>query len=481
METENDSAPRSARFNRMRGDRKEVAGAMNDVIGGPPDEPPADKRRGIRGLILLAEDEEALRSPIARTLQARGYETAEAESCAEAEQLFRARRPDLVLTDYELTDGNALDLIRRLAALDRTVPLLVLTGHARIDLAVQAIKQGAEQFLTKPIDLMALAAVIDRAVESRRALEFDRALHERQGRSCPDPFAGTSAVIRELRSQAQQVAAAEGPALILGETGTGKGVLTRWLHANGPRATGRFVDLNCAGLSRELLENELFGHERGAFTGAQSAKPGLLEIADKGTLFLDEIGDIDPSVQPRLLKVLEEKRFRRLGDVKDRTVDVRIVAATHHDLEQSVRDGKFREDLFYRVSVLPLRVPPLRERPEDVPEIARRLVAPGVELSPRAVAALQAYPWPGNVRELRNVLERASILSPGRKLEAADLRLSEPATTAAETMTLEQMERTHIGRVMRRTGSVQLAAQALGIARSSLYRKLEQYKIPVPD
>jgi DNA-binding NtrC family response regulator len=453
------------------------ASQLGDALG---DASP-DNERAIRGSILIVDDEPLLRTPIARRLQARGYEVLEADSCAAAERLFSTRRPDLVITDYELLDGDALQLIPRLQAVDRSVPLLVMTGHGSIDLAVRAIKQGAEQFLTKPVDLQLLETTVDKLVEIRRALEYERALHERQGSIVPDPFAGASAAIRDLREQAQRVADAEGPVLILGETGSGKGVLTRWLHAHSRRAAERFVDLNCAGLSRELLENELFGHQRGAFTGAQAVKPGLLEIADKGTLFLDEIGDIDPLVQPRLLKVLEEKRFRRLGDVNDRSVDVRIVAATHHDLEQSVREGRFREDLFYRVSVIPLRVPPLRERPEDIPALARQLLSPRVELSPGASAALQAYPWRGNVRELRNVLERACVLSPGKTLEAGDLRLGDARFEAEETLTLEQMERLHIKRMLRLKGTVQLAAEALGIARSSLYRKIAHYGLPTPE
>jgi DNA-binding NtrC family response regulator len=236
-------------------------------------------------------------------------------------------------------------------------------------------------------------------------------------------------------------------------------------------------------LSRELLENELFGHERGAFTGAQAAKPGLLEVAHKGTLFLDEIGDIDLQVQPRLLKVLEEQRFRRLGDVKGRAVDVRLVAATHHDLDAAVRENRFRRDLFYRISVLPLRIPPLRERLEDIPALAAALLGPGIRLSEQAERALQAYPWPGNIRELRNVLERAQVISRKKTIDVDDLHLeSRPAAPSADALTLEEVERRHIERVfLRAKGKVARAAEMLGISRSTLYHRLERYGIAVAE
>ena len=435
----------------------------------------------IRETILLVEDEPAQRLALGRYLALHDYDLVEAATFAAAENAFRSQRPDLVLTDYQLPDGNSLDLLTRLRAIDASVPVVFLTGQASIDLAVRAIKQGAEQFLTKPVDLNALLAVVARLLEARRSRKQRVLLQDREALAAPDPFVGTSAVIRALREQAVRVAEADGPVLILGETGAGKGVLTAWLHRSGPRAHEALVDLNCAGLSRELLESELFGHERGAFTGAQTAKAGLLEVANRGTVFLDEVGDVDITVQPRLLKVLEEKKFRRLGDVKDRKVDIRLVAATHHDLEEAVREKRFRSDLYYRISVLPLRLPALRERGEDIPLLARRLLAPGVELTGAADRALCAYPWPGNVRELRNVLERAQVLSRKKVLDAADLNLGVPQPAEVdEALTLEEVERRHIERVLRREKKVARAAIVLGIARSSLYQKLQRYQIETP-
>ena len=437
-----------------------------------------------RERILLVEDEALQRLALGRYLALHEFELSEAATCAAGEMSFRSKRPDLVLTDYELPDGNSLDLLRRLRRIDPSVPVVFLTGHGSIELAVRAIKEGAEQFLTKPVDLPALLAVVERLLEGRRARRQKLLLQDREARDAPDPFVGKSSVLAALREQATRVAEADGPVLILGETGSGKGVLTAWLHRNGPRADEPLVDLNCAGLSRELLESELFGHERGAFTGAAMAKAGLLEVANRGTVFLDEIGDVDIQVQPRLLKVLEEQRFRRLGDVKDRKVDIRLVAATHHDLERAVQEKRFRSDLYYRISVLPLRLPALRERVEDIPMLARRLLRPGVELSESADRALCGYPWPGNVRELRNVLERAQVLSRKNVLGASDLLLAEPSAQGpegvGEPLTLEQLERQHIERVLAREKKVARAAVVLGIAKSSLYQKLQRYQIAPP-
>jgi DNA-binding NtrC family response regulator len=421
-----------------------------------------------RETILLVEDEAPQRLALGRYLKLQEFELSEAATCAAAEMSFRSRRPDLVVTDYELPDGNSLDLLRRLRGIDASVPVIFLTGHGSIELAVRAIKEGAEQFFTKPVDLPALLAVVERLLEGRRARKQKLLLQDREAREAPDPFIGKSAALQALREQATRVAEADGPVLILGETGSGKGVLTAWLHRNGPRADEPLVDLNCAGLSRELLESELFGHERGAFTGAAMAKAGLLEVANRGTVFLDEIGDIDLQVQPRLLKVLEEQKFRRLGDVKDRKVDIRLIAATHHDLDRAVQEKRFRSDLFYRISVLPLRLPALRDRVEDIAPLARRLLRPGVELAESADRALATYAWPGNIRE--------------RVLAGADLMLGDPGAPAAEDepATLEQVERRHIERVLAREKKVARAAVVLGIAKSSLYQKLQRYQIATP-
>jgi DNA-binding NtrC family response regulator len=372
---------------------------------------------------------------------------------------------------------------------------VVLTGHASIDLAVRAVKEGADQFLAKPVELPALLVLLRRLLESQRERRRQIAGKTRQAREEIDPFAGGSAALRKLAEEARRVAASSSPILIEGETGSGKGVLARWLHRNGTRADEPFVDMNCAGLSREFLETELFGHEKGAYTGAVSSKPGLLEVAHRGVVFLDEIGDLDLQVQPKLLKVLEEKRFRRLGEVRDRQVDIQLIAATHQDLAAMAQERRYRSDLYYRISTIPLRVPSLRERPEDIPVLARGLVEGfaadlgrrGLQLSGDAEDRLGQYAWPGNVRELRNVLERALLLSGRDVIEADDLRFDGPTAAVSEgvgpgaPLTLEELERQHIARVLDALGGrVAEAAQRLGIPRSTLYQKIKKYGIASP-
>jgi DNA-binding NtrC family response regulator len=441
-----------------------------------------------RTRILLVDDEPGIRLGMRGFLTAHGFDVDEATTLAEAQEAFRTTRPDVAVVDYRLPDGSALELLPRLKDIDASVPLVVLTGHGSIELAVQAIKEGAEQFLTKPVELSVLKVVLERLAAQRRERQRQRADRSRTARATVNPFLGTSAAIRVLQDQAERVLRSDSPVLITGETGSGKSVLARWLHEGGPRADAPFVDLNCAALSRELLDSELFGHEKGAFTGAVTAKQGLLEVADQGTLFLDEIGDMDVAVQPKLLKVLEEQRFRRLGDVRDRRVDVRLIAATHQDLGAAAREKRFRSDLYFRISTLILHVPALRERPEDIPVIAQHFLAElgaergrgGVALQPEAEAALVRYSWPGNIRELRNVLERALLLSGGGPLSRGDLRFEAPADDAGveEDLTLEELERRHIERVLRReNGHVERAAARLGIPRSSLYERLKRLGI----
>jgi DNA-binding NtrC family response regulator len=346
--------------------------------------------------------------------------------------------------------------------------------------------------LTKPVELPALVVILGRLIETRRERRRQRAGRATRGRQVIDPFVGESPAIRRLREQAERVLATESPLLILGETGTGKGVLARWLHDNGLRAEEALIDVNCAGLTREFLETELFGHEKGAYTGAVAPKPGLLEVADRGSVFLDEIGDVDPAVQPKLLKVLEEKRFRRLGGVQDRQVDIRLIAATHQDLGQLVEQKKFRGDLYYRIGAIMLRIPPLREREADVLTLARHFMERfpaslgrgDVSLTPAAEQALTAYPWPGNIRELRNVLERAVLLANRAALRPEDLGFAErpvSAPAAPDTgLTLEQLERRHIEAVLREEGGrIESAARRLGIHRSSLYNKVKRYGLDV--
>lgn len=438
--------------------------------------------------VLLVDDESSVRSLLRSFLESKGYEVAEAENSHAAQELAAAFHPDVALIDYALPDATALDLLRRLKDLQPGMPVVILTGHASIELAVRAIKQGAQNFLAKPVHLAALALILQKAIEEREnpAPASGNGHHNLQ---IPDPFVGSSALIRELAEQARKVAHSRSPVLIQGATGTGKGVLARWLHAHSSRASEPFVDLNCAGLSRDFLETELFGHERGAFTGAVTAKTGLFEIADRGTIFLDEVGDVDSQVQPKLLKVLEERRFRRMGDVRDRLVDVRFIAATHEDLGQLVQEKRFRSDLYFRINTIRLVVPPLCRRPEDIPVLADRILTmlaltmrpPQTSLMPAALKCLQEYSWPGNVRELRNVLERALVLGGGNTIAPEHLSFEDDVTPSPgdlASMTLTDLERLHIARVLREEhGRVPVAAKRLGIGRSSLYKKIKDYGI----
>ncbi len=440
--------------------------------------------------ILIIEDDPAVRHGMAAFLRANELEVDESETCQRATELFRSGSYDVVVADYSLPDGTSLDLLPQFKRLSEDTPFIILTAHGSIDLAVRAIKEGAEQFLTKPVESKALLVLVKRLLQQQR-LRKKQEVATREQAGPLDPFRGVSAGIRRLEEQARLMLEWDSPVLILGETGAGKGILARWIHAQGPRREEAFVNLNCAGLTRELLESELFGHERGAFTGAVAAKQGLLEVGHRGIVFLDEIGDMDPAIQPKLLKALEEKTFRRLGDVRDRVVDIRLIASTNLDLEDMVRAKKFRDDLYYRVSTLTLRIPPLRERPEDIPVLAanilkgvcNRMGRAEVRLSPRAEAALRDYGWPGNIRELANVLERAMILQKGESLDAPDLGLDGRRTlqvpAEGEMVTLKEMEKLHIERVLQRSGgNVAEAAQVLGLARRTLYDRLKLLGIP---
>jgi DNA-binding NtrC family response regulator len=441
-------------------------------------------------VILIVEDDVRQRALLGEFLSANSLKALTAGNCLEAEHICRTHRPDAAILDYELPDGDALDLMTRLKTIDPSLPMIILTGQGSIQRAVEAVKLGADQFLTKPVDLATLNVLLQRSLANHQIRQVQLADKRRGYPHVPDPFLGKSARIQKLAEVAHKVLNTNSPVLIQGATGSGKGVLARWLHQNGPRAEWPFVDLNCAGLSKELLETELFGHEKGAFTGAVQNKVGLLEIGHKGTIFLDEIADLDLQVQPKLLKVLEEKHFRRLGDVRERFVDVRLIAATNRDFRELVRQKIFRDDLYFRISAISLSVPSLHERVEDIPVLARQLLdhvsadlgVHSVEISDEAMRYLQSYPWPGNIRELRNILERAVLLGDQKLLTAKDLHFDMRVDTDrfddGAIATLEEVERTQIERTLRILGGqVPEAAKRLGIPRSSLYNKIKQYRI----
>jgi DNA-binding NtrC family response regulator len=439
--------------------------------------------------IIVGEDDHAIRSALGEFLESLDYEVIQAANCAGIREAFKNCSPDAAILDYSLPDGTALDLLPHLRQSHPSVPLVLLTGNGSIQLAVQAIKEGAEQFLTKPVELAAIAVVLERALKNQRNFQKNLAGKAREKRDSVNPFMGTSAAIREVAEQVERVSVSHCPILIAGETGAGKGVLAKWIHDQSPRAEEAFVDLNCAGFGRELLETELFGHEAGAFTGAIQRKVGLLEVAQRGTVFLDEIGDMDLQIQPKLLKILEERRFRRLGDIQERQLDIRLIAASHDDLAQLVREKKFRSDLYFRVSTVVIHVPSLRDRLEDIPILARHfferiaidLGRLHLILSDQAIETMTTYSWPGNIRELKNVIERAVLLSAGEIIRPKDLHLAfkgEVTIDGDSNLTFRELQRLHIQKALNaERGNVARAAVRLGLTRSTLYNKMKTFGI----
>jgi DNA-binding NtrC family response regulator len=425
---------------------------------------------------------------LSASLVSLGYEVTLADSCAEVLGQAAHRVPDVILADHDFVERSGETLLAQLRRCVPSAPFVVLPFEPADTTEVVPAMPSEADARTSALAAPELMLALERVLGTGRGPLAGGA----RKRAPLDPFVGQSPAIRQIAEEALHALASESPILIEGETGSGKGVLAAWLHRHGPRAHKAFVDLNCAGFSRELMDSELFGHERGAFTGAVTAKPGLLEVADKGTLFLDEIGDMELPIQAKLLKVVEEKHFRRVGETRERQADVRIIAASHHDLLARVREGKFRADLYYRIHVLRMRMPALRFRSADIPALARRIITslaqelgrPEPILTPEAESALVKHPWPGNLRELRNELERAMLAGETGPIERRHLILElSPTSGNANELgggTLEQLERAYIERVLLEEQRVDTAAQRLGIPRSSLYQKLRALGIELP-
>ncbi len=439
--------------------------------------------------ILVVDDDPGILFGLKSYLSEQGYEVCEAHSCEAAKKAYHMFVPDAAIIDYVLPDGNALSLLPGLLNINADVPIVILTGYGSIDLAVRAMREGAEDFLTKPLELARLGPFLEQLLNKRLQHQRKSAGKTKGWCGVLDPFIGTNILLRRLEKDARKVLATNRPVLILGETGTGKGTLATWLHRNSSRSKQPFVSLNCVGLRSDFLETELFGHAKGAFTGATATKPGLFEVADGGTIFLDEVADMDLQVQAKLLTVIEEHRFRQLGDVRDRQVDVRLILATQKNLQHLVQEDSFRNDLYFRIAIIPLAIPPLRERVEDIlplsEYILKRFFAEldrhGMGLAPGAIEALKKYSWPGNIRELRNVLERAVLLNETEIITADMLHFDPTAPSsqgnpAHDDHMLESVERRHIEKVLRiADGHVGQAAAILGVPRSTLYCKLKRY------
>ncbi|XXF77660.1 sigma-54 dependent transcriptional regulator [Myxococcaceae bacterium GXIMD 01537] len=446
------------------------------------------------GRILIVEDEREMRAMLDKGLARRGFEPRAAGGAEEALALLSSEDFDAVLTDLRMPGMDGLALCERIVLNRPDIPVVVVTAFGSLETAVAAIRAGAYDFVTKPFDLDALVLVLERAVQHRALREEVRRLRQALSREpTPDGMVGESPALRQALGLIERVADVDATVLITGESGTGKEVAARALHARGRRRAGPFVALNCAAMPEQLLESELFGHARGAFTDARAARTGLFVKAHGGTLFLDEVGELPLALQPKLLRALQERVVRPLGEDAEVPFDARIVAATHRDLELAVEEGRFREDLYYRLNVIGLELPPLRARGNDVLLLSQRFIEHFAArtgrrvlgLSPGAAQRLLSYGWPGNVRELQNCIERAVALTSYEQLTADDLpeRIRNykggpgpaPMADAAELVSLEEMERRHIERVLEAVGgSRTLASRILGVDRKTLYRKLER-------
>jgi DNA-binding NtrC family response regulator len=432
--------------------------------------------------VLVVDDDATIRETVAEYFESIGYQTRTASAATEARQLVAAHAPDVALVDLRLPDASGLRLLEALKADDPEIEVIFLTGHADVATAVKAMQQGAADFLEKPVDLESLGAAVERAGERARMRRELQLLRQREASGAwaePVP-AGIVPTLDRLVTLAARND--DAPVLILGETGTGKGYVARRIHELSPRSKAPFVEVNCASLSSTFFESELFGHERGAFTDAKQAKRGLLEVAGRGTAFLDEIGELTADVQPKLLKVIEDSTFRRLGGTTELRSEARVVCATHQPLAEAVAARRFRADLYYRLQVLTIELPPLRERASEIPALTRALAPRGVQVSDAAVRALAAYAWPGNIRELKNTLWRAAILADGAPVGPEHLGIGAPAAnlgvgtpTSSIAVTLDEAERRAIEAALRETGGNKVrAASLLGIARSTLTEKVRK-------
>jgi len=440
----------------------------------------------VKPQILVIDDDEAIRRTLRLCLESGEYSVSLAPSGEAGLALAKKQPPDLALVDLRLGGMDGLAVARALSQEAPAAQVIIMTAYATIDNAVEAMRAGAADYLAKPFTPAAVKHVVARVLDSAR-MRQELAEVERHTRRTP--VKSENPQVLEAYTLAERVASSDATVLLLGETGTGKSLLARHIHQRSPRASRPFVTVNCATISSNLIENELFGHAKGAFTGADQPRAGYVEAAKNGSLFVDEVGDLGKETQGKFLRLLEEREYVRVGDTEPRRSDARIIAATHRDLKASVSDGSFRDDLFYRLNVVTIRLPALRQRREDIPGFVSSFLKPithsrrtsNLSVSPEAMAALVAYDWPGNIRELSNVLERATLLANGDVL-TPDL-LPEEVRVSSRTVTplqdgdesLEAAERRHIAQVIARHPTLDNAAKALGIDPSTLYRKRERY------
>jgi len=446
--------------------------------------------------VLVVDDERPIRFLMEKELPRAGCLVTCAENGEDALERVRTQEFDVVLMDLKMPGIGGLEALRRIRESGASAEVVVLTGHPDVTTAIEAMKLGAYDYLTKPFKLAEVEIVLRRAAERRRLTQENTALRRMVAqRGQPPLVLGESWAMTAVLATVERIAASDANVLIEGESGTGKGLMAQTVHQQSRRSQGPFLAINCSGFQDQLLESELFGHEKGAFTGAVALKQGLFEVADRGTLFLDEVAEMSPAMQAKLLQVLDSREFRRVGGTRLHRVDVRIVAATNKSMQREVEAGRFREDLYYRLNVVNILVPPLRERREDIPVLAEHFLArfqasAGVRktLSPDALQSLIEYPWPGNVRELSNIIERLVILTPGGVIGSdalpANIRSPRPGVPEAPAgpASLAQMERLHIARVLRETGGKKMqAARLLAIDLKTLNKKIRDYQIELPS
>jgi DNA-binding NtrC family response regulator len=447
--------------------------------------------------ILIVEDEARMRRLLELDLSEAGYQTFSSADAEKGLDLLRREQIDLVLTDLKLPGLGGLEFLQAAKRLNGALPIVVMTAYGSVETAVEAMKAGASDYVLKPFALAEMRLVVQKELDVRHLREENRNLREALGRQYNHPnIVARSAKMQEVLALVERVAATPSTVLIGGESGVGKDLIAHLIHQRSSRSSGPFVKINSTAIPENLLESELFGYEKGAFTGAAASKPGKFELADKGTLFLDEIGDVPPATQVKLLRVLQEREFERLGGTRTIKVDVRLIAATNRDLRAALEQGTFREDLYYRLNVVPIDIPPLREHKEDIPDLANLfLIRLGLQsqkklegIKPEALRKLMDFHWPGNVRELENIVERACALAPGPFIEASDIQIdhvagrnhSGQAPLLPEGKTLDQWEDELIREAYRRAnGNKSEAARLLGLSRNALRYRLE--KIGIPD
>ncbi|MGB4442558.1 MAG: sigma-54 dependent transcriptional regulator [Coriobacteriia bacterium] len=443
--------------------------------------------------VLIADDEKNMRWVLSQALESEGYEVIEAADGKEALSAVADQAPDILILDHKMPAPDGMEVLRRIRAKGHRFPVIMLTAHGNVQTAVEAMKAGASEYLTKPFDLDELRLSIAKALQmSALAAEVDRLREELDRDWDVDGIVATDPVMLDMLETVKKVGATSATVMLYGESGTGKELVARAIHRLSARGTKPFISISAGALPETLLESELFGYEKGAFTGAVTAKPGRFEMANGGTLFLDEIGDVSPAVQVKLLRVLQERTFERLGGTRSIEVDVRVISATNRDLQQLIADGTFREDLYYRLNVVPLTIPPLRKRPADIPLLVAHFLekfgAGKRTMTASAMEALVSYQWPGNVRELENTIERVVILSHGETIDADDLPAEVRAGVSVcdagsrcfvlpdSGLDLEEVELDLVRQALGRSGgSAPQAAKLLGLTTKTLQARMERY------